>query len=311
MMDYYAPPQQDWKAPVMEYVITSKKSKKPKKEKEKSQPCCPGGTCGQTSDPATVKEAVQDAYGEVATASDEGQCCGNLFSCCGTSAEVDFEVSQKLGYSIEDLLSVPEGANMGLGCGNPQLIAQLKDGETVLDLGSGGGFDVFLAAKKVGETGKAIGVDMTVEMLKKARANAQKRNIKNVEFLLGEIEHLPIGNDQIDVIISNCVINLSTDKEQVFQEAYRVLKEGGRLAISDIVATNPLPDEIKNDLKLHCACISGAMGVDELKQLLESVGFQEVQINVKEDSKTFIKNWAPEQGAENFVASAEITAFKA
>ena len=267
-------------------------------------------SCCTSSSSEDIKENVRKTYGGVAEANEKGQSCGITNSCCGAPAEVDVNYALQLGYSEEDVASVCSTANMGLGCGNPQKIAGLKAGEFVLDLGAGGGFDVFLAARKVGPTGKAIGVDMTPEMIRKARLNAEKSKITNVEFRLGEIEHLPIPNSSIDVIISNCVINLSTDKRQVFNEAFRVLKNGGRLAISDIVATQPMPDSIKNDLRLHSACIAGAMGIDEVKESLQAAGFKDIKIMPKKESRIFIKNWAPDKGVENYVVSAEITARK-
>jgi len=215
-----------------------------------------------------------------------------------------------LGYDPQDLAAVPEGADLGLGCGNPQAIAELKPGETVLDLGSGAGLDCFLAARTVGPEGKVIGVDMTPEMLSRARKNAAKVRAANVEFRLGEIEHLPVADNSIDVIISNCVINLSPDKPQVFREAYRVLKPGGRLAITDIVALAPLPCEWKQDLSLLSGCISGASTPQELTGFLTAAGFQDIQISVNEKSREFIKDWQPGMSLEKYVASATIKATK-
>src|SRR5437773_2209504 len=204
----------------------------------------------------TVHEVVRDAYGKVATAQQNGCCSPDRP--CATSPE-------KLGYSAEEIAVLPEGADLGLGCGNPQAIASLRPGETVLDLGSGAGFDCFLAARSVGPTGRVIGVDMTPEMLAKARANAAKTNTTNVEFRLGQIENLPVANDSVDVIISNCVINLSPDKPQVFREAFRVLKPGGRVAVADIVRTAELPHELAADLAALCGCVAGAASVDEIE----------------------------------------------
>lgn len=257
-----------------------------------------------------VKSEVRSAYGNVAEADNKQQCCGNARSCCGVSAKPDSAYSQELGYSQEDFDSVPEGANMGLGCGNPQAIAALKAGESVLDLGAGGGFDAFLAAKKVGPNGKVYGVDMTPEMLSKARLNAAKHGFTNVEFLLGEIEHLPLPNNTVDVIISNCVVNLSTNKPQVFSEAFRVLKEGGRLAISDMVAYKPLPKEMVENAELYCNCISGALTITELKSILAKSGFVDIAIEPQENSRMFIKDWVPGSDAENYVVSAKIKAVK-
>ena len=220
------------------------------------------------------------------------------------------DISRALGYTGQEIDSVPEGANMGLGCGNPQAIAMLKRGETVLDLGCGGGFDCFLSAEKVGETGRVIGVDMTPDMIGKARENARKGNYTNVDIRLGEIEHLPVSDNSVDVIISNCVINLSPDKMQVFRDAYRVLKPGGRLAVSDIVATQALPEDIKNDVMKYAGCVAGAATVDELKAMLKQAGFATIRILIKEESRNFIKDWFPGTGVERFVVSAAIEAKK-
>ena len=220
------------------------------------------------------------------------------------------EISQKMGYSVEELQSIPNGANMGLGCGNPQAIADLKEGETVLDLGSGGGFDCFLASPKVGSTGTVIGVDMTSEMLSKARSNAEKNHFNNVEFRLGEIENLPVADRMVDVILSNCVINLSPNKGRVFQEAYRVLKEGGRLAISDIVLTASLPEELQSNMQLYSGCISGASTIEELTDVIKQAGFKNISITPKDESKEFIKEWAPEHKVEEYIVSAIIKAEK-
>lgn len=214
----------------------------------------------------------------------------------------------KLGYSKEDLASVPEGANMMLGCGNPIALASLKPGETVVDLGSGGGFDCFLAMKEVGEAGHVIGVDMTPDMISKARRNAEKIQTKNVEFRLGEIEHLPIGDNTADIIMSNCVINLSPDKMSVYRDAFRVLKPGGRLAISDVVATAPLPDDIKNDLALLSACIGGAATIDETRAMLKDAGFMDIRVIPKDNSRQIIQEWDPGKSrkASDYVVSAYI-----
>jgi len=217
-----------------------------------------------------IKETVRDIYGKVAEETSRGRDCGNTRSCCGASAKQDTEYASELGYSADDCDNVPQDANMGLGCGNPTAIAALKPDEVVLDLGSGGGFDCFLAAKKVGPTGKVIGVDMTPSMISKSRLNAEKGKYANVEFRLGEIENLPVADNSVDVIISNCVINLSTNKPRVFAEMHRVLKPGGRLAISDMVASGPLPEKVKNDLALYAGCIAGALSVEEATKLLES-----------------------------------------
>jgi SAM-dependent methyltransferase len=227
-------------------------------------------------------------------------------SCCETPVNFD-DVSARLGYSNEELTAVPEGANLGLGCGNPQAIASLQPGEVVLDMGSGGGFDCFLAARQVGAAGRVIGVDMTPEMISRARNNAIKGGFANADFRLGEIEHLPVADQSVDVIISNCVINLSPAKRHVFDEAFRVLKSGGRLAISDIVTTAELPEAIKNDMDtLYSGCISGASSVDEVKSMLAQSGFTDVAVEPKDDSRTFIKDWVPGANVENYIVSAVI-----
>ena len=205
---------------------------------------------------------------------------------------------------------MPEGANLGLGCGNPQAIAALRPGELVVDLGSGAGFDCFLAAQQVGPTGHVIGVDMTHEMLKKARENAGKIGAGNVEFRLGEIEHLPIADNAADVILSNCVINLVPDKAQVFREAYRVLKPGGRLAVSDVVNTTPLSAELQVDTALLCGCIAGAAPVERIEAWLAEAGFADVRVSPKPESREMIATWATGRGIENFVASATVEARK-
>jgi len=222
-----------------------------------------------------IRQRVRSAYSEVAEASDNSSCCGEASSCCGVSDDVQINalISTRLGYSQEDLDKVPQGADMGLGCGNPRAIASLKSGEVVLDLGSGGGFDAFLAAQEVGDKGRVIGIDMTPAMVSKARSNAEKARFNNVEFRLGEIEYLPVADHCVDVIISNCVINLSPDKARVFREAYRVLNNGGRLAISDVVASIDLPESLRHDPDLHSACVSGASSIDELRSLLRRQAF--------------------------------------
>jgi ubiquinone/menaquinone biosynthesis C-methylase UbiE len=197
-----------------------------------------------------------------------------------------------------------------LGCGNPQAIAALQPGETVLDLGSGAGFDCFLAVRQVGPTGQVIGVDMTAEMVAKARENAGAAGYANVEFRLGEIEHLPVADASVDVIISNCVINLSPDKPQVFREAFRVLRPGGRLAISDIVTTAPLPEEVRNDLALYAGCIAGAATIAELEAMLGESGFDNIRIQPKDESRQLIREWAPGQKIEDYIVSAAIEAVK-
>ena len=216
----------------------------------------------------------------------------------------------RMGYSETDLTSVPEGANLGLGCGNPQAIAAMQPGEIVVDLGSGAGFDCFLAAQQVGPTGRVIGVDMTHEMLKKARENAAKVGASNVEFRLGELEHLPIADNTADVVISNCVINLVPDKAQVFRETFRVLKPGGRLAISDVVNTAPLSAELLADRALLCGCIAGAAPVERIVAWLTQAGFVEVSVTPKPESRELIATWAPGRGIEDYVISAMLQARK-
>jgi arsenite methyltransferase len=251
-----------------------------------------------------IRQQVREAYGAIAVSSASGGCAP---SCCGPSVDA---LSRAIGYTDADVALVPDGANLGLGCGNPQAIAALRPGETVLDLGSGAGFDCFLAARQVGEGGRVIGVDMTPDMLSKARANAAKGGYGNVEFRLGEIEHLPVADACIDAILSNCVINLSPDKPQVFREAFRVLRPGGRLALSDMVALAPLPEALRDDPALYTGCIAGAPGIDELRAWLAAAGFTEVQIEPKGASSEFIAQWAPGQKVEDYVASATIEARK-
>lgn len=254
-----------------------------------------------------IRKNVRGRYAEIAKSSTSG-CCG--VSCCSSSPVNGADASAKIGYSAKDMQAVPAESNMGLGCGNPQAIANLKEGEVVLDLGSGGGFDCFLAARKAGETGRVIGIDMTPEMVSKARENAKKGNYQNVEFRLGEIEHLPVADNSADVIISNCVINLSPDKSQVFREAYRVLKNGGRLAISDVVAVKKLPDQVKKDLAAYAGCVAGAALVSDLKTMLSGAGFSKVKVEINEASREFIKDWFPKSGIEAYVVSAIIAAVK-
>jgi arsenite methyltransferase len=251
-----------------------------------------------------VRAAVREQYGNIARSTQGASCCAP--GSCGPGANA----SLALGYTGEDLASVPEGANMGLGCGNPQAIAALKAGETVLDLGAGGGFDCFLAARQVGPAGRVIGVDMTADMVAKARANGEQLGAKNVEFRLGEVEHLPVADGTVDVIISNCVINLSPDKAAVFRDAFRVLRPGGRLAISDVVKLQTLPPGLEDDLVALTGCVSGAATVETLRTLLQESGFEDPRIEVNEASREFIRNWMPGSGVEDYVASATVEAVK-
>ena len=284
-----------------------------------------------TEDEAT-RAAVRDHYASVVTGTSkersasapnsEGECCAP--SCCGTSTPSSKEEecrapsccdgstssSLRVGYSTADLSSAPEGTDMGLGCGNPQSIASLESGEIVLDLGAGAGFDTFIAARQVGPSGKVIGVDMTPAMIEKARHNAAKAGFGNVEFRLGEIEHLPVADASVDVIISNCVINLSPDKPAVFAGAFRVLKPGGRLAISDVVAIKPISDTLAKSVAAHACCISGAPELGSLEAMLAASGFIDIRITINQQSHEFIRDWLPGSGAEEFVASATIQAMK-
>jgi arsenite methyltransferase len=224
-----------------------------------------------------IKQVVRERYAAVAR--QDGCGCGSQSSCCGSnSAAAAKDISRQFGYADSDLTSVPEGANLGLGCGNPVALASLKEGETVLDLGSGAGFDCFLAAQRVGPSGRVIGVDMTPEMLDKARGNARRSGCENVEFRMGEIEHLPVADNTVDVIISNCVINLAPDKRQVFREAFRVLRSGGRLLVSDIVLLKELPPEIKDSVDAYARCVSGAALKSDYLRAISAAGFQQVKV---------------------------------
>jgi arsenite methyltransferase len=248
-----------------------------------------------TQDSDRVRGQVRTAYAKVAKGAD-----GCSVGCCGTQGSG----SLTMGYSKEDLASVPEGSDLGLGCGNPQAIAALRSGETVLDLGSGAGFDCFLAARRVGPGGRVIGVDMTPEMVTNARDNARRVDAVNVEFRLGEIEHLPVSDASVDVIISNCVINLSPDKRAVFREALRVLKPGGRIAIWDVVATKKIPAELAESVEALTGCVAGAAEVDDMRALLADAGFENVMVDPRPDSQAIIGQCMP--GAEDYLASARI-----
>jgi arsenite methyltransferase len=282
----------------------------------------------QTKDKEKIRATVRESYGKIAKAGNIAgginqapSCCGqseasisagSSTTCCGGPEVEPEQLTALMGYSKEDIQSVIRGANMGLGCGNPVALASLIPGETVVDLGSGGGFDCFLAAKQVGETGLVIGVDMTPDMLSKARMNAEKMGTKNVEFRLGEIEHLPVADNSVDIIMSNCVINLSPDKMEVYRDAFRILKPGGRLAISDIVATMPLPADIQQNLALVSACVGGAATIDDTKGMLQEAGFVDIKIKAKDESRELISQWAPgeSKNAGDYVVSAYIEAIK-
>jgi ubiquinone/menaquinone biosynthesis C-methylase UbiE len=272
-----------------------------------------------TPDPETIKAEVRRRYGSIAsgeaslnTSAPGSSCCSApsapaQASSCGCNSDTQ---ARTLGYSEADLANMPEGANLGLGCGNPVALASLRSGQTVLDLGSGAGFDSFLAMRAVGPSGRVIGVDMTAEMVSKARANAKKGGYTNVEFRLGEIEALPVADATVDMIISNCVINLCPDKRPVYREAFRVLKPGGRIAVSDVVARVELPEEVKHDLALHSGCLAGATLEQELKTILAEAGFSNISIRPKGNSDAVITSWESKRGFESKVYAAEVTAKK-
>ncbi len=248
-----------------------------------------------------VRREVRDTYAAIARS--------ETSSCCGSASESD-RVSQGFSYSAEELAAVPEGSNMGLGCGNPTAIAALEPGETVLDLGSGGGFDCFLAARQVGSEGHVIGVDMTPDMIEKARANARKVEAANVDFRLGEIEHLPVADESVDAAISNCVINLSVDKPAVYREIFRVLRPGGRVSISDVVARDTLPEDLARDLKMVASCFGGAATIAEITVWLNEIGSAEVSVKVDETAAKAVDDWAPGRRLGEYVASALIEAIR-
>jgi SAM-dependent methyltransferase len=257
-----------------------------------------------------IKEMVRARYGGIAAGSEAAACCAPAVSaCCGPATGLP-EKALRMGYSAAELAAVPDGANLGLGCGNPQAIAAIRPGEIVVDLGSGAGFDCFLAARQVGDAGRVIGVDMTHEMVTKARDNATRIRAGNVEFRLGELEHLPVADNTADVVISNCVINLVPDKAQVFREAFRVLKPGGRLAVSDIVSSAPLPADLAADPALICGCVAGAAAASLIEEWLAAAGFADIRVAAKSESRELIKSWAPGSRIEDFVISAAIEARK-
>jgi arsenite methyltransferase len=275
------------------------------------------GCCGGPAPKETGACCVADAE---AKAAGEGGCgCGSAPStdtnsaqgaCCSGPAPSADVTSRLLGYSSDELSSLPEGANLGLGCGNPQAIASITQGEIVLDLGSGAGIDCFLAAMATGDSGHVIGVDMTPEMITRARQHAEKTGLRNVEFRLGEIENLPVADNTVDVIISNCVINLSPEKWKVYSEAFRVLKPGGRIAVSDIVLAAALPEELQNDLFLYTGCMAGASSLPDIQAYLADAGFVNIRISPKDESRGFIREWVPGSNMADYVVSATIEAVK-
>lgn len=272
----------------------------------------------------TIRETVREGYARVATSASGASCCGP--TCCGGQTSTADRLAETIGYSAEDLAGLPRGANMGLSCGNPTALAALREGEFVVDLGAGGGFDVFLAARRVGAHGRAIGVDMTPEMVSLARRNqvlfTDRTGLRNVEFRLGEIEHLPLANGSADVVISNCVINLSPDKAQVYSEIARVLRPGGRVAVSDIVLKKPLPEAVRSDAEALVGCVAGALLREELTAILADCGFEDIVLEEKpeyiramEESKDHIAARvrsliAPGETMADYIASMNITARK-
>lgn len=244
------------------------------------------------NDSESVRQAVREGYGQIAER--DGTCCSGV-SCCGSNPADSEQLARYVGYCAEELAALPEGANMGLSCGNPNALASLKPGELVLDLGSGGGFDVFIATRNVGATGRAIGVDMTPEMLAKARKNIaayrERSGLDNVEFRLGEIEHLPLADHSVDVVISNCVINLSPDKAQVWREIARVLKPAGRVAVSDLALLKPLPPPIMEMVEALIGCVAGAVLVSETERMAREVGLTDLVLNPKSAYVDGIVDW--------------------
>ena len=251
-------------------------------------------------------QAVRERYGTIARESKS--CCGP--TCCAPGGSTEQTDASQLGYSAEEQASAPEGSDLGLGCGNPQAIAALRPGEDVLDLGSGAGFDCFLAAQAVGPKGSVVGVDMTPDMLARARQNATKVDAENIEFRLGEIEHLPVADDSVDVVMSNCVVNLSPDKPAVYREAFRVLRSGGRVAIADVLARAPLSEQHRADLALLVGCIGGAATIGEVTSMLGEAGFVDIEIKESNGSKTLTESWAPGHVAASQVFSATVEARK-
>jgi SAM-dependent methyltransferase len=260
-------------------------------------------------DDVQIKDMVRARYGGIAAAAAASCCAPAASSCCGPET-APHDKARRMGYSEAELAAVPEGANLGLGCGNPQAIAALEPGEVVIDLGSGAGFDCFLAARQVGDSGRVIGIDMTHEMLQKARDNAASIGVSNVEFRLGELEHLPTADNTADVVISNCVINLVPDKAQVFRESFRVLKPGGRLAVSDVINIAPLPAELRGDPALLCGCVAGAAPAERIEAWLSEAGFVDVHVTPNLESREMVESWASGRGVENYIAPAMVEARK-
>jgi ubiquinone/menaquinone biosynthesis C-methylase UbiE len=270
-----------------------------------------------------IRQTVREGYGRIAEK--DGSCCSGV-SCCGSGPEESAQLAKYVGYSTEELAALPDGSNMGLSCGNPNALAALRPGEVVLDLGSGGGFDVFIAGRKVGPTGRAIGVDMTAEMLAKARKNIapyrERSSLDNVEFRLGEIEHLPLADTSVDVVISNCVINLSPDKPQVWREIARVLKPGGRVAVSDLALLKPLPSEVLKMIEALIGCVAGAVLVSETERMAQAAGLTEIRLIPKKDYVAAMTDWndplykkimehlPPGNGPGDFITSLEVIAIK-
>ena len=269
-------------------------------------------TAADDRDPEEARKMVRERYGAIATAGtdccddvgvdvDDGGCCDGSEGATG---------SERLGYETDDIASVADGADLGLGCGNPKAFAEMAPGETVLDLGSGAGFDCFLAAREVSPDGRVVGVDMTPEMVSKARENVAKNDVDNVEFRLGEISHLPVADTTVDVVISNCVVNLAPEKQPVFDDAYRVLKPGGRVAVSDVVRTAPFPDDVRTDPDSLTGCVAGASTVADLEAMLDSAGFEAIEIAPKDESTEFISDWDADRDLGDYLVSATIEARK-
>jgi len=269
-------------------------------------------TAADDRDPEATRKMVRERYGAIATAGTD--CCGDVGvddgdgGCCDGSEGATG--SERLGYETDDIASVADGADLGLGCGNPKAFAEMAPGETVLDLGSGAGFDCFLAAREVSPDGRVIGVDMTPEMVSKARENVAKNDVDNVEFRLGEISHLPVADTTVDVVISNCVVNLAPEKRLVFDDAYRVLRPGGRVAISDVVQTAPFPDDVRTDPDSLTGCVAGASTVADLEAMLDSAGFEAIEIAPKDESTEFISDWDADRDLGDYLVSATIEARK-